>query len=222
VALKDGSHGPVGFEEFASSVAVEAPDGDSARATQIQVHVQGDVRVALGLEEVRPFESRIVVGENDGVTLPSASVMGTCVEDVEADDVTGGACGWHSVSGVQTMGLAADACIASSSRDGLDGASPGSRGIACGGRQVLERARIPVAEAVVEGVAVNIEAVLCPPFSGLGQKRHGELDVLIGEYEDAGIDERRSAAIAEGEEGRFGAKPDVHGEHTFGGGVAGG
>eukprot|EP00962_Isochrysis_galbana_P054108 scaffold25633_cov101-Isochrysis_galbana.AAC.1 len=42
-------------------------------------------------EEVRPLESRIVVGENDGVTLPSASVMGTCVEDVEADDVTGGA-----------------------------------------------------------------------------------------------------------------------------------
>eukprot|EP00962_Isochrysis_galbana_P008526 scaffold2376_cov115-Isochrysis_galbana.AAC.1 len=61
VALKDSSHGPVGFEEFASSVAVEAPDGDSARATQIQVHVQGDVRVALGLEEVRPLESRIVV-----------------------------------------------------------------------------------------------------------------------------------------------------------------
>mmetsp|Transcript_29939 Transcript_29939/g.95414 ORF Transcript_29939/g.95414 Transcript_29939/m.95414 type:complete len:353 (+) Transcript_29939:847-1905(+) len=75
VALKDSSHGPVGFEEFASSVAVEAPDGDSARATQIQVHVQGDVRVALGLEEVRPLESRIVVGENDGVTLSSASVM---------------------------------------------------------------------------------------------------------------------------------------------------
>eukprot|EP00962_Isochrysis_galbana_P016242 scaffold4647_cov146-Isochrysis_galbana.AAC.1 len=41
-------------------------------------------------------------------------------------------------------------------------------------------------------------------------------------YEDAGIDERRSAAIAEGEEGWFGAKPEVHGEHTFGGGVAGG
>jgi hypothetical protein len=47
--------------------------------------------------------------------------------------------------------------------------------------------------------------------------------VLLGttrDDEDAGVDEWRTAAIAEGKIGGVGAQPKVHREHPLGGGIA--
>jgi hypothetical protein len=61
-----------------------------------------------------------------------------------------------------------------------------------------------------------LDASLCRPW----HKGHRNLNSLVGDDEDAGVDEWRTATIAEGKIGSVGAQPQVHGEHPLGGGIA--
>jgi hypothetical protein len=156
VTLKHGAHWPVRLEELACAITMEAANSNSTRATKVEIHIHGDVRVTLGLEEVRPFETGVVVGEDDGIPFAASSVVCTRVEYVEADYVARRTRSRHMVGRVDAMRLAADARVARFSRNGFVGAAPGSWSVAGGGRSVLKCPCVAVAEAVVERVTVDI------------------------------------------------------------------